>query len=152
MIGTELRRVFELLSADLTPNRVRLEVQEKKIGGEAVKLSLSLTPTNPNAATILAHVNEQSGVDLIVGRGAVFEVPLKGGRYVGLACIDEVRTICTAVIRGDFEEEVWFKGRRVVKAAGRIQVGDKSIGSYWRQVFSNPLVRARREHYRYSPY
>jgi hypothetical protein len=86
-----------------------------------------------------------------LGRGSVFEVPREGHRYTDLDCLDEIRALCVAAIRGELRETVVFKGDEVVGADTRLKVGSTEIGDSWRQL-TNPFRRPVKRSFEYEPY
>lgn len=113
----------------------------------------SLTPRKASAASVVVHVDdEQPVVDVILGRGGFYEVPPTGRRYSDLGQLDEVRALCLAAIRGQYEETVWFCGDDVVRSHGVAVIGSRQAPVHWAQLFFNPFRRMRRRHFEYEPY
>jgi hypothetical protein len=113
--------------------------------------TFTVTPTRSSAARIQVAVDAPD-IYLSLGRGAVYELVPEGRRYSDLTQLDELRALCLAAVRGEFDETVWLKGDDVVGARGRAKIGSGEVGDLWRQVFTNPLRRTRKRVYAYDPY
>jgi hypothetical protein len=146
----EIPRLFRDLAGALPPGAASLKIVEDPEPGEG--LTVSLIPSAPTAARITARVDDACDVTLCFGKGAVYEVPLRGKRFTDSPCLEEVRLLCLAVIDGLFTETVWFQGDEVVQARAEVRIGGKPIRQFWRQVFTNPFRRRRRERVSYTPY
>jgi len=124
---------------------------QRKSEGRSVLLEL--LPSRPNAASICVIVpaDEHAGVTLIAGRGSFFEIPKSGRRYTGLPLIDEMRSICLAVIAGRLEEWVVLDGAEVLEGKGVIEL-PQPLTVRWRQLSFRPFRKKLRMHYRYEPW
>ena len=111
-------------------------------------VSVSLVPGNPVAATIVADArNGFSIVSLVLGKSTPVEV-LPGGRR---AQLDEIRTICQAVIEGKFQEDITFVGTEITKCVGKLDIdGHEQVFRYFGRVF--PLKKKQQIHVSYSAY
>lgn len=145
VVESEMERLLGALPAGVA----RLSVLRSSPKSQA----LVLTPTNDAAAPVHVDVDEESQVvTLTIGHAAVFEVPCGGHRYSDLEFVDEIRAICLAAVRGEVTETAWFKGDKVVGGSGKAKIGTAEVGDSWRQIFTNPLRRARRASFTYEPY
>src|SRR5260370_40832787 len=77
-------------------------------GDDFSNIIANIEPFDSYCASINAHLLCNYGVVLKVGKGAVFEVPLKGKRYTTFDFDKELEMLCTAVIDGRFVETVDF--------------------------------------------
>lgn len=115
---------------------------------------IEIRPANPHAARILAIIpkDEQRDLTLLVGEGTFFEVPPEGGRYTRYPLLDEIKTICEAVIARGCQEKVRLKeGDGVVWGKGTVDL-PPPVTVRWRQILSNPLRRTKTEQHQYEPY
>ncbi len=114
---------------------------------------LEIQPSNPDAASIGVMVTEEIVV-LFFGRGAVLEVPERGGRYTKFDLWGEIWALISAVMRGAFEETVFFHNDEVVGARARIFVTPDDIAhETWKKLSLKSLFGGRVEkHFSYAPY
>lgn len=146
-----VEEVVTAVTRTLPPGVAELTVDRNE-EREGRRTILVVTPANPSAARIHVEVEEQLDVVAVsLGRGAIFEVPAEGHRYTDLDCLDEVRALCVAAIRGELRETVLFKGDEVVGADATIKIGSIETGDSWRQ-FTNPLRRPVKRSFDYEPY
>jgi hypothetical protein len=117
---------------------------------------LDLVPANPNAApiSITVPLAEKQGVTLVAGKGSFFEIPPEGHRYTDLPFVEEVRSICIAVIAGTLSESVLLDGDEVLQGEGSIKLSQASAPTTvrWRQFYFRPFRKKDRKHFRYEPY
>ena len=114
---------------------------------------LEIQPRNPKAASIKVMVTDAKVV-LFFGRGAIMEVPEGGGRYTKLDLLGEIWTLISAVMRGAFEETVFFSQNEVIGARARITITSDDIAhESWRQLswrsWFGPRVTRQ---FSYAPY
>ncbi len=117
---------------------------------------VELMPTNPNAApiTVIVPFSEEREVTLIAGKGSFFEIPLGGHRYTDLPLIEEVRSICLAVIAGTLQESVLLDGDEVLQGTGSIKLSQASAPTTvrWRQIYFRPFRKKEKKYFKYAPY
>lgn len=112
-----------------------------------------LTPKRAKGAPVLVHLEEGVPlIDVTLGRGGFFEVPIAQGRYTDLTALDEVRALSLAAVRGTYRETIWIKRDEVVRSHGVAQIGGREVPVRWAQLISNPFRRARRLELTYEPY
>jgi hypothetical protein len=140
--------IFERLLDQLGASRADLAVQTFDDHRQ-----LGLIPKNPLAAKILAIVPRDypAKLTLWAGRGTCFEIPFDGSRYTDRPFLDEIKVICEAVISGRISEDVWFKGSRMSKSKGVVDIPPTATVR-WRLLFTNPLKSATLNHFTYKPY
>jgi hypothetical protein len=140
--------VFRELLADLPENAALIEKRS-----DSRSTVIELVPSNRNAAPICVIVpaNEKEGVTLIAGKGSFFEIPKRGRRYTNLPLVEEVRSICSAVIGGKLEEWVVLDGTDVLQGKGILEL-DQPVTVRWRQVSFRPFRKKVRTHHRYEPW
>lgn len=114
---------------------------------------LEIQPSNPDAAPIKVMVTDEKVV-LFFGRGAVLEVPETGGRYTDFDLWGEIWALISAVMRGAFEETVFFHNDEVVGARARIFVTPDDIAhESWKRLSLRSLFRRRvAKQFSYAPY
>ncbi len=150
-IEYDIEKLIRELADTLPPNCASIDVLNDP-GGNGILVSLN--PVSPTAAKIVAHAkNGWGGVDLLFGRGTVFEILPRGRCYTDLPCLEEAGELCLAVVHGNFEETVWFRRSNiVVQAVGKVRVGSKMITSKYRKFFINPFISKERKHFSYTAY
>ena len=114
---------------------------------------LEIRPTNPDAAPIRVMVTEEKVV-LFCGRGAVLEVPERGGRYTAFDLWGEIWALISAVMRGAFEETVFFHRDEVIGARARIFVTPDDVAhESWNRLSLRSLLGRRvTKQFSYAPY
>lgn len=114
---------------------------------------VSLTPVDPQAAGVVVHAEAGlPDVDVLLGRGGVFEVPATGRRYSDLDQLDEVRALCLAAVEGRYRETVWMIGDEVVRARGVVTIGSARVPALWAHLRLNLLKRPKRYEFDYGRY
>ena len=117
---------------------------------------LDLSPANPNAAPIrvIVPVNEEGELTLVAGRGTFFEIPQGGHRYTELPFVEEIKSICLAVIAGTLEECVLLDGDEVLRGVGSIKLPQASTRTTvrWRRIYFRPFHKKEKKHFTYEPY
>lgn len=149
-LEAEIRRLFEGFADALPPDAASLTIVEDPRPGEG--LTISLIPSSPTAAQISVRVDNAYEVTLSFGKGSIYEVPTRGRRYTNSPFLEEVRLLCSAVMKGLFTETIWLKGDEVVQTRGEVRIGDKVVPHFWRQLFTNPFRRRRKETISYTPF
>jgi hypothetical protein len=103
----------------LPPGTASLEIRPLKNsrhGGSDVRLK----PVNPLSARISVDVEYgDPNVYMWVGKAPSLEMWVERESDV----IEGIRKGALAVIKGDFEEEIWSVGEKLVKCVGRLTVG-----------------------------
>src|SRR6267142_4656361 len=123
-----LREVVQVYA----PDSAVISVAEPKSGVTVIEQ----TPVSSRSAKIVANVESKYGLTtLIFGVGSVFEIPTTGRRYTGLAFSDEIKSLCSAVVQGRFEEIVWTRKDQIIRATGKVDVGGRIIRSSWIELF-----------------
>lgn len=148
LLKQDYARLFQDLVSSLPPHCASLKIVDDSSTGY---LTVVVTPSSDKAARIHAEVDDRVGVTLSFGKGAVFEVPVKGMRYTNLPCLEEVRALCMAVMAGRFEEEVLLVGTDVLGARAKIYL-DKPVNERWRELKFYPFRRIVKENLKYSAY
>lgn len=150
-IEDKLEILIRDLANSLPPHCASYSVNRNPQGAGGI--IVALTPNSETAAGIVAHAQSGwDGVELIFGKGSVFEVSPKGKHYTNLPHLQEVQALCRAVIEGHFEETVWMVGSKIIKCVGKIVVSNKTIMSHWRTFFINPFLSRQQSLIRYRPY
>lgn len=146
-------QTLETLCKSLPAGCVSLQVDEsiEKFGKQ---VTVVLVPTNPDSARIHADLVVTYGAYLSFGRGAVFEIPLKGKRYTGLGFLAEVEALCKAVLQGRFEEDVVTVNGRVIGATGSVTLesGQGKVTDSWTRIAFDLFRKKVRSHHVYQPY
>jgi hypothetical protein len=146
-IEDSLTNLFKEMVQSLTSERASVSIRRApQIQHEGV--SVSLTPTSSTAAPIVADArNGFSIVSLVAGRSTLIEVVQGDGKPV----LDEVRSICRAIVDGYFQEDMTLVGSEITKCVGTIDVeGQKRVFRYFGRVF--PFRKKKRMQIAYSPY
>jgi len=141
-------KLFRELASGLPANTVVLEETS-----DSRSVMYTLTPTRANAAPLCAILPARGsdGVTLIGGRGSFFEIPSGGRRYTSRAFVEELRSICQAVIAGRLEEWVLLDGEDVLRGRGVLDL-PPPMTVRWGQLSFRLLGRTRKAHYRYAPW
>lgn len=117
---------------------------------------LDMNPSNPHAAQIriIIPVDVSRGVTLIAGKGSFFEIPFEGRRYTALPFLEEVQSICRAVIAGTLEESVLLDHDEVIQGTGSIKLPQASAVTTvkWGQIYFRPFRKKTKKEFRYEPY
>jgi len=145
-IEESIRALFVRMVEPLDPKYFALEVRPEGRG-----VTIFLKSTSVANAPIAAHVDTLEVV-LTCGHGTVFEIPAGGRRYTNLPLLEEVQVIATAVIEGRFEETVWFRRGRPVKARGSVRVNGRAVRTHWSAMFSALWGRTEKRQLSYQPY
>jgi hypothetical protein len=118
----------------------------------AFSRTFELVPTRSGGAPISLTIPLQDceKVTLIAGRSTLFEIPVDGRWYTDFPLLDEVRTICMAVIQGQLEEWLILDGTEVVRGKGTIRL-PRPITVHWSQSF-RPFRKKTRAHFQYEPW
>lgn len=113
---------------------------------------IEVVPANPKAAQITVIVPaKESSITLVAGRGSYFEIPEKGHRYTSLPFMEELKTICSAVIYGKLEESVLLDGEEVLQATGTIQL-PRIATVRWKRLSFRLFRRTVRKIFQYESY
>ena len=123
---------LEHLCHELADSRSELSLlrDKHKTGSDLVA---TFIPHNPNAAKIEIRLAREFGVDLLLGQGAPFEVPFKGGYHTRQSWLDEVRAFCTAVMKGNFQEKLTVvRGKLRGSDHQLLLPNGKKIVEHWR--------------------
>ena len=111
--------LFHQILDSLPPGTACLEIQPLKNsrnGGSDVRLK----PANPLSAQISVDVEHgDPNVYMWVGKSTSLEMWVERESDV----VEGIRKGALAVIEGDFEEEIWSVGEKLVKCVGRLTVG-----------------------------
>jgi hypothetical protein len=94
------------------------------------QIRLLVEPSTAAAAKIEIDVTDgDSLVDVFIGHDTHLELDVRpdAWRATGLSFADELRFICAAVMRGQFEETLWLHGEAVVRSEAAIGVGPSSL-------------------------
>ena len=144
-IDSLIRRVVEAEA----PNTAVITASTTDEGIRVVEVR----PISPTAAQMVANIDGEAGlVTLIFGAGAVFEIPKRGHRYIGRDLEGEVSALCSAVLLGDLEEDVWLKHQKVVRARARIMIADRTVTAAWSELAPLLFIGGKKETRRYTPY
>jgi len=146
-LAEEIRAALEDLVAGLPEGSASVRAED----GRDIT-TLRVDPSSPTAApvsVIVPHLG--GGVTLQAGKGTIFEIPPAGRRYTGLPLLEELKSICSAVLGGGLEESVVFAGSEVVKAVGSVRL-QRPVTVRWRRAFVNPFKHRKEELLRYEPY
>jgi hypothetical protein len=139
--------LFQTILAKLPPGSAQMETEHRKDGEVRVKL----IPSNPLAAKIVARGGGKMGYDLSVGSGTLFEIIPSRKITANRSAVEELRTICEAVIEGKFEETVYTVGEKTVKTVGKLTIDDKTTKTrQWHSFY--PLVPKKKRVIKYAPY
>lgn len=150
-LRSEVIGLVEHVVASAGPEHSELIVTDLRPDGTEVLVRVS--PKRPSGASILVHVDEHVPViDVTLGRGGFYEVPLERGRYTDLTALDEVRALCLAAVKGRYRETVWLKGDDVIRSSGVAHIGSREAPVRWAQLSTNPFRRAMRLDLAYEPY
>ena len=141
--------VFERLRKSMPPSSCTIEFGTT--GSDAIAI---VKPTNVKAAEIDARLKLDFGVYLTLGKGTVFELPLKGKRYTNLPFFEELEAICKAVTLGKFEEGVSFVQDTVSSATGAVIIEGRKdmITDSWVKIGWNLFRKKRTVHLTYESY
>ena len=145
----QVATLFRQLAESLPEGSVSLEIKpnsEPVLRGTRIEL----IPAVSSAARISAVALNRGVVYLTFGRATSLEVEVEHGCSPG-TLIEDIRPLCEAVIRGNFEEDVWLEGSRAFKSIGRVNLGGKVITIRYRGSF-HPFERTNKEHIEYSPF
>jgi len=145
----EVIALFEVLVEEVGEQYATIHVSDIPTTPKP-SLRVSLSPTNPGSAPIIILVSEGQEVFLTLGHDCRYEMPITRKRQE-LEILRDVGAVSRAVMAGEFEEEVWFRGDDVVAAKGRLKVGDK-IEKFWTSAFKPFLRGAKHEVFNYQPY
>ncbi len=111
---------------------------------------VKIIPTLSKSAPILIHFDtEPSIIDLTIGESTRFEIFKDKAGCPGL---EYLKSICIAVVEGNFRETVWYKSDDIVKAEGELVINNKVVKSSYKKLLSNPLAKTIKKHYDYNPY
>jgi hypothetical protein len=147
----EVERLMQDLLAALPENSASMKTTEKEKSSV-----IELTPRNGKAApiSIVVPFDEKREVTLIAGKGSFFEIPPLGHRYTDFPFIEEVRSICLAVIAGTLSESVLFDGNEVLQGTGSIKLPQSPtpMTVRWRQLSFRPFRKKERSFLKYEPY
>lgn len=150
--NTELEQQFIALFKSFTEYGATVNIQQDKenTGSDVVAI---ITPLNPQAAKIDARLELDFGVYLLFGVASAFEVPLKGGYYTKGSCMEEVKALCAAVIRGRFEEEIVTVNGQLLKGTTTLVLENgKVIRESWSRFKFYPFHHKDTSQYKYSAY
>jgi hypothetical protein len=148
-LATIVQRVCQSLIDEYGYGPADITVTQGHDGTTVVMLS----PPASSAARIVVNVeSDESLATLIVGQGAVFEVPAGGRRYTNLDAEGEIRAICEAAILGRLREEVWIYRGEVVRARTEIVLDGRPVRNSWRQLPQGFVWWAEKRTHTYSPY
>ena len=151
VLKLQFRSVIEKTFNAAPPESCKLTFRD---GDDLSNVIADIEPFDSYCAPIDARLLCNYGVVLKVGRGAVFELPLKGRRYTKLEFNKELELLCTAVIEGHFLETVDIVDGEIVGAIGRIDVPDvaKPVKDAWAKIGKTLFRKKTRVQYSYSPY
>jgi hypothetical protein len=143
-----VERLFHELRAALPENCASIQSSS-----DPRRALIELLPSGPNAAplTVIVPSNEREGVTLVAGKGSFFEIPRGGRRYTELPLIEELRSICLAVIAGRLEEWVVLDGTEVLRGKGIIELPEPMTVK-WRRLSFRPMRKTIKMHNRYEPW
>jgi len=144
--------VFERLKKSVPSSSCTIEFDlTGTTGSDAIAI---VKPTNVKAAEIDARLKLDFGVYLTLGKGTVFELPLKGKRYTNLPFFEELEAICKAVVLGKFEEGVSFVQDTVSSATGAVIIEGRKdmITDSWVKIGWNLFRKKRTVHLTYESY
>jgi hypothetical protein len=144
---------LEHLCHELADTRSELSLlrDRHKTGSDLLAIFI---PHNPNAARIEMRLASDFGVDLLLGQGAPFEVPFKGGYHSRKSWLDEVRAFCMAVMAGNFEEKlIIVRGELRGSDHQLVLPSGKKIVEHWRTTgLILPWSKKEVRLVRYEPY
>lgn len=151
----ELTVVFKKLHADAPVGSCSLDFPRPDPRDDKSPTAI-ITPFSSRSARIHARFQPGFGVYLTLGMASVFEVPLKGKRYIGLEMLEEVQQLGRAVIEQGFVEYVVRAGEKVIGATGELEVLGKKglVSESWMRIglgLFKKKTRTRYEYERYKP-
>jgi hypothetical protein len=148
---------FEAACAEIAGASAKLTLtRDKPLTGSDVVATIE--PNNIFSARIDARLDLDFGVYLLLGHGAPFEIPFGGGDYTNEPWLDEMKTLCRAVVLGRFEEELISVGNRVRRSNYRLclESGVEIAESWGRGLLGilpkRLLPKRDRRLLRYEPY
>jgi hypothetical protein len=140
---------MERIMASLLPDSAVMSVEQS-----SSEVVVRIEPTNSAAAPITVHAEvDVPVIDVVLGKGGFFEVSTTQRRYSDLdEPLDEVRALCLAAVRGDYEETIRLKGSEVVSSRAVVRLGSRDEPIRWRRLFTNPFTRATTARFDYAAY
>lgn len=152
-LASDVCRLLEVLATTVAAGNadVTVETSNAPLRKDIIAY---LLPRNPRAARVTVHVEEGVPlVDVMLGRGGMFEVPTSHARYTDLDPLDEVRALCVAAINGEYRETIWTDRGDVVRSHGTVRVGSAVIPVRWRMLgLRRPFRKLVRADIEYEPY
>jgi hypothetical protein len=140
------------LFAELTPGAAQLKIERVPGHPEWPNPYFEVRPANPKAASIRGAIIE-SDLDLTIGQRASREFIgfARGGTILqGHGPKEEFRSIWQAVISGDFEERLYYRGGKISAAKAILRVANAEVIFAYAGVLST--LMAKKETVRYEAY
>lgn len=139
--------------ADIPHDRVKLTVEPDPapFGGSIVELA----PSDPACAGVRIYIADgDDSVHVEFGRDSVLEIPTEGKwRPLGQpSVIEEVKTLCDAVLQGRITETLWLKNGDVVRSNTSIEIETKKVKLTARHFGRGSVRGSLREVISYMPY
>jgi hypothetical protein len=147
MLDDEIYTIYRDLLATLPEGTAVLNRRSSTdAGGEDIEL----IPTNLNSARIYVHPMAD-WIYVSIGRNTSTELFTGGIREKEDEALTRLKRISRAVIEGNFSEEVWTLGGKIVKSVGTLEINGK-VQRLRFTTFFNLMRRKQRKQYVYSPY
>ena len=141
-------KVFAQLAAS-APERYELRVNYE-IVGTGREWDISLIPQRSAHAKVNLHLAEGFAVvNLTLGVSTPFEFMLPNPSEISSETAREIEELARAAVSGALTEDLWFKGEKLVRAKGTVQLEHGPESSSWGDLAGFPWLGLRHEHRTY---
>jgi hypothetical protein len=134
---------------DVLTTFAEVKVETKTAG---INFTIKVMPRNPRAAEINLQVVEKDVVFLHLGQGTTVDFPTWGG--IGSKKVEAagIEHFVSAVANGDFEEDLFYVGDRLVGAKSVIHFSDRNVPITWSRFGIDLFRKKTKRHIDYEPY
>jgi len=117
-----------------------------------INFTIKVMPQNPRAAQINLQVVEKDVIFLHLGQATTVDFPTWGGIGSKKEAAAGIEHFVRAVANGNFEEDLFYVGGRLVGAKSVIHFSDRNVPITWRRFGIDLFRKKTKRHIDYEPY